>query len=760
MKSKHLFRTIAIGILILLFCGCGKNQALKESEYYNKYEVDELWASPKYPRAEKGKDIRNYSLQFIGYDGENSFYLESYLVGSGENTCLKNSLYKTTGFEDDFHMVDNIIPPDYHVVFCDMNQEGILALLAISYLGNPDEQLYLFNTKTDSMINEVHINPDSQNEDSRSKEDCPFMNSVQTVLVDSNYLYVLCTPDTYSVYVYDLSLNFVGYKESDEEIVAIPSYEKYSFLFNNENYQFTEGEFSKINNPYSNAVPNKESWEKITMYSGNDKYNFFYFLPEKRVDSEIEKKYTGALIGVSKEGNAEKLFSFKNMGLSETDIFTVALDSDQVFLIGTYVIEKGILEEKYFRLKRTDEIKDYSVKEEKQTVIIAGLAEAAPLLNMIRDYNAQSEDYYVEYINYNTEDDYEVAKQRMTVDISSTDGIDAVLLSGMEKNSLIEKKALDNLYEYIHSSNVISEDDFVDFLFQGMQYDEKEMYSIYPEVSFEGIITSENKKGMDYFQFEDESSAKQNVAFEYMDSPLIKLSFIMKYSGNRFVDEKNKVLNFDEDFIRLLHYLNEEQHLNNTTDNPTRLLKNKKISAKYGTFDFPYSYFYYKELLNGRVNCTNLSNDGPIIIPDTEIGVLSSSKNKEAVYDFLDYMFTDENYHRYYGKLKFPVLKSVWNDWEIRLTAKEDYVDRFGETILSIDFPYSENDVSLTIKPVEKNDVEEMNELFKRARYIEPLSDRYLSVIEEEAGYYFSGVYTEQETCEKIENRLKIAIAE
>lgn len=53
-----------------------------------------------------------------------------------------------------------------------------------------------------------------------------------------------------------------------------------------------------------------------------------------------------------------------------------------------------------------------------------------------------------------------------------------------------------------------------------------------------------------------------------------------------------------------------------------------------------------------------------------------------------------------------------------------------------------------------------MNELFKRSKYVEPMPEQYLSVIAEEAAYYFSGEHTAQETCEMIENRLQIAMEE
>lgn len=757
MKKKLFLCLLTIGIFILFLCGCERKSNLKEADCFNKFDVWEIWSADAYPETNEEEKVRERSFRYIGCNGEERFFLDSVTLDSEASgiTNLVNRVYKTNDLGNGFHPIDHLIIPDFNIVRCAMNRDGKLVLFMTSYLSEGgDEMFCLYDTKEDRMIKEVKI----ADEVSASKQH-PYIPHVQEIFCDADCIYVKSNED--SIYVYDYSLNNIGYKETDkkgETIVPIPANDGYSFVFGKEIYRFKKDDFFKEKGVYQKAIPGKGTWDKLELQQGNSLYEFFYFFPHTTGNiEEQEEKYTGVMIGVTKDGNAEKIFSFQNMGFSPDMVFCFDMYDEQSFMIGVFENINGRLTEKYYGLKRAD--KEYSVKEKKQTATIVGL-QSGRLRHMILDYNAQSEDYYIEFIDYNTGDDYETAKQSLLVDIASSAEIDAVLLNGLDKNSLIEKEALDNLYEFFQNSEVISESDFVDWLFEGMMYSEGEIYSIYPEVSFEGIITAERMRGMDFFQWEMNSDEKQCIAFEYINDPVDRLMYIMKYSGDLFVDSKSKAVHFDENFVQILEYLKNVQNSKVRSDNPTQMLQEGRVMAKYGSFEIPYSYFFAKELLDGKVNCTNISTDGPIIVADEEIGILSYSANKEVIYDFLDYMFTEENYHRYYGNLKFPVLKSAWDDWETRLTAETDYVDRFGDTIVSVDFEYYENDVRAVIKPVEDNDIDEMNELFKRSKYVEPMPEQYLSVIAEEAAYYFSGGRTAQETCEMIENRLQIAVEE
>ena len=53
-----------------------------------------------------------------------------------------------------------------------------------------------------------------------------------------------------------------------------------------------------------------------------------------------------------------------------------------------------------------------------------------------------------------------------------------------------------------------------------------------------------------------------------------------------------------------------------------------------------------------------------------------------------------------------------------------------------------------------------MNNTLSSAKYVEPIDDKYLAIIEEESEEYFSGKKTSKETIEAINSRLSIAINE
>lgn len=79
---------------------------------------------------------------------------------------------------------------------------------------------------------------------------------------------------------------------------------------------------------------------------------------------------------------------------------------------------------------------------------------------------------------------------------------------------------------------------------------------------------------------------------------------------------------------------------------------------------------------------------------------------------------------------------------------------------LSKRFFYSENNVKAYFGPIEYHEYEEVHGFFENSVLIQPLSDKYLAIIEEEVAYYFNGERTIDETCAIIEGRLKIAVNE
>ena len=114
----------------------------------------------------------------------------------------------------------------------------------------------------------------------------------------------------------------------------------------------------------------------------------------------------------------------------------------------------------------------------------------------------------------------------------------------------------------------------------------------------------------------------------------------------------------------------------------------------------------------------------------------------------------------YYRKVRFPVASKEWEDWKERLAAKEDYVNRFGETIRAEGFIFSGNGVMTTLGPFNEEEVDELDRIVKEAVYTEPVREEYLSIIWEEASAYIGGAISVEQCALNIDSRLGIAMNE
>ena len=130
------------------------------------------------------------------------------------------------------------------------------------------------------------------------------------------------------------------------------------------------------------------------------------------------------------------------------------------------------------------------------------------------------------------------------------------------------------------------------------------------------------------------------------------------------------------------------------------------------------------------------------------------------MYAFMDYIFGEEIYGRWFGETELPVLKSHWEDWMIRLTATENYTDRFGKQILVGSNSYGMNGVIMEIGSVSVEEATRMKDMIASSVYVEPMDEEYMTILSEEVQYYLNGERNLDETCEMLENRLGIALEE
>jgi len=740
--KKIIAICVVIPFLIVLFFLILGNNKPQKTAGYNKYNRRLLFSSEDYKESSFSPGRDSLTLRPVSKQMDNCLFL---MVSRIDN-CMYNTIYQLDTNKEKLISYNTELASLISGATRVCQYENNLICL---YAAEP--KITYLNLEANIVVAEKDLI-------------IPFCESSQfsinTILdfqCDNQFIYFSWFSNfTYYILVFDYNLEYVDSKSFEEEPILCVQNGQCTII-NNKNTLMYDKLSGFKNAKYSpcNIFPKSVESNNIKIYPGNEKYDYFFQLPDYDYLKEKEKKYAGILMGVSGQ-KTEMIFSLKQMGFNSELITCILPDEDGSFLIGQFNQLSGF--EDYYLLKESNAIMDYSPDKNKEKAIIGGLFESPSLYRMINAYNASSDKYYIEYYVYKN-GDYADSLRQFNIDVTAEKKLDAITLHGLNKRNLVEKKALVNLDKYIQESEVLSEDSFMPFVYKSMlEDDDKSIYTIYPEMRFEGIISSNNKSVFSAIADGENSY----ITFPSNEEPKDQLITLLRYSGNRFIDIPNQTVSLDADFIDVIEIIksNYTQSPTYSDINATKMIKEKKAAFKYSYIDFPYSYFYLKFLFENKPYCTNLCANAPILIPEDEIGILNSSNKKEILYDFLDFMFTDSNYHIYYGNMKFPTLKESWNDWQQRLESNHDYVNRFEEHITVRDYYYNENDVIAYIGPVSSEEISEMNSFFSNSVYVEPIPDRYLKIIYEEVQYYFNDSCSAEEVCRKAEERLKIALLE
>ena len=751
-------RIIAISLIAVLFVlvftaiilSYYEKTKIKE-DGFNMYEKTAIFSSNDYINETEG--VGNNRLIVFGNNIEDAVFAFQKNETNSNNLLYKFEEFELKRIEDEEGILSEGI-----ILGCANNNY----FFALDFLNLEEEELseklivYDFESDDISAFKEISVNWGDLQENNNETE---FIWPIEDIQCDENYIYICTKRKASTLLVYDFELNLVGLEETDNTWKLFPNNNSCLILKDGKTImQFSKkGVLEEIS--YSLKFPKQVSLDNMKIYPGNSYYDFFFQVPDNSYLNEKEKKYTGILYGIEKGGkNTRKLFSFEQMGLKSNSIVSVISSDEGDFIVDQINDYNG--NDEYFYLKKSSEVHDESIDKNRKKLTIGGLFDSPSLQRAISAYNISNDKYYIEYKNYNTSDNYQEGIEKLNIDIISNCNIDAIYLQGLDIEDLKKKGVLANLDDYFLQSNVVSEDEFVDLAYNNMKNENESVYSVFTEMSFEGIVSKEKIDFKGIADYKQENNCI--IVFDLFDDPETQFMQMIKYSGDKYIDINNQKMNLDGDFKELMIYLKEEEKIIKKYgyESGNRMIKEGNAHSKYSSMPFPYSYFYIKFLVDADPSCQNIAIDAPILIPENEMGLLENSTQKDIFYDFLDFVFDDSNYQQFFGNMYFPVKKEAWKDWEKRLSATEDYENRFGETIYAVDFYYSENGVSTMLPPVKKEDIQKMNEFYEQAEIVRPLPNKYLTIISEEIQYYYNGNESAENVCKKIEERVWLALNE
>lgn len=735
MRKRYLYGIILLMLsMAVIFSGCEEKE--KKAEDYNKFEVNQMLTFEStyeiIGQSNEGIILNDYRIRgdIEDFECENSFWIYKEEKGTLQELSF-------AGLEEENTYFLYAASPRGEILIAD-EMNGVLSLFQ-----GDGTQIFRKEMK------EIGLTGLEEN-------------GIASIGCDEEYIYI----STYNwetgngdFVVLDYSTELIYQEvlpEEMAELIFLPNVAG-PCMFTPDNgetiYAYEENALQKVK---SKGLPKSE--ERMLsngVFPGDDKHDFYYL---KAIEEEVGV-YHYLLMG-AKDGTEESIFSFSDLGMEDDAICSVLPDGEDNFIVSALLSGTDIVV--VYSVTAGDEMKPYTANEGKQKIVIGGLLGMDMIRGSVLSFNNTSENYYIEIKDYSTlYEELEDAENALILDITRGDNLDAVLLYGMDKEQLTKNGMLADLTPYLERGTGLTKDSIMPNVLEGMVSEDGKIYSVYPEYWLEGIVS--NGQLDENWEESSDNITDQQTLFADGDA-IGNLWSLLTYSEGRYIREEDDGVVVTEEFINLLASLKKNQEiasLHAAETSTASVLAENRAYASWEMIEFPYSYLFFDMILEEQFEYGAVAGDAPVLVPGfSEFGVLAGSNQQDGMYAFFDHIFSEDVYDTLYGNMYFPVLKTDWEEWRIRLTATEGYTDRYGENILVGDFYYGVGDMSVTIGSIGEEEAEAMMEKIESARYIPPMKEAYLTIIQEETERYFNGETTIESVKDNIENRLSYAMAE
>ena len=394
---------------------------------------------------------------------------------------------------------------------------------------------------------------------------------------------------------------------------------------------------------------------------------------------------------------------------------------------------------------------------------------------MAFDFNKNNPDYKIKFVDYSSYDDneadYGAGIEKMNMDIVSGNVPDIMVLSdSMPVDSYINKGLFTDLGSYINNDPDLSNVEFLSNIMDAIRTGDK-LYQLVPSF-YVGTVVMKTKftDGKDVLSIKDCKELMKNmgISAESAFGIMPREGFLQQglyYSGDSYIDWKNKKCNFDSDsFIEFLEFANEfpESYPDSAWEDykDTLYLENSALFSIMDLSGFR-SYSYLRDVEFGEdISFVGYPNDlginNSVIVPYCRIAISSQSQDKDAAWEFVKSFLSEE----YQDKVEysFPIRKTSFEKLGEAATHKEFYMD--GDKKVEYDDTYYIGGQEVVARPLTNEDVVTITNFIKSLHLVSNSNSSVNNIIFEEASAFFSGQKSAKEVADIIQSRLSIYVNE
>ena len=489
------------------------------------------------------------------------------------------------------------------------------------------------------------------------------------------------------------------------------------------------------------------SFHEITIGMDGEGYDFYYQKGESLYGYDLMTGESAEIISfIASTLNTNCLGEMQI--LSEDKILAVYGAMNTLDPYGLYLFQK----------------KDPKEVKIKKIVTYASLYQDAEAKEQAILFNRSQDKYLVVMKDYQYSENPEMELYK---DLQSGEVIDIVDFSGISSEKYIAQELFVDLYKFMKRDKDVKKEYFVENILQNMETDGK-LYHISPTVGMNVVVAKASDVSPGTLQ-EVESLMKmedEDVKAFYRETKNSILCNALEFNYESYVNWQEGVCYFDrEEFKSLLEYA--DTYEDDSED--FWIEESESLTSKIRSGDILFASALSAPVEELQLHEKMYKEDvvwigfpfgqysGAAMSMNRDFAICASSNDKKGAWEFLKTFLSREYVTGQPGDtISIPVRKDSLEDRMMRYTAKEEYVDEFGNKISPLSYEWGYEELEIEVRPLDSR----QEALYRDAIY--QMDHKYVydydivTMVSEEAEPFFSGDISLEEAAANIQRRVSV----
>ncbi|MCM1161935.1 MAG: ABC transporter substrate-binding protein [Roseburia sp.] len=734
MKIRVLLNSIFLIFFVVCLSGCAVQETVKlrdenKEGIFQSESLDIDW------KMERGKDSVNIGVGLIAA-GSGKTVLHTEAVEKNDYSVYKQKICIIDGKENHMEEVPYAFGDDRCILLA-VDENGLITMLLKDKKDDASATYTL--TRIDDNGNKINSIDISQQ---------------MEAVIGMDLLFKMVPDKAGNVYFLGGTLKGYCFNEEDNKIVEIDENIQILDMAKNKDGEMIFAVYDKdLNIVIKTGNPIDGRLNDIVRLPNEDGQNISELFQSNVYDFCYGNKK--AIYGYAgKEKKFYKILDFEKSNINSEKLSQVCEISAHTF-IGSSTDTKST-----DRLSEAVVLSEAAGQEERMTLKMGGIDFPPIIKTAVSKYNQTNQEFRIDMLDYSS---YENPEAKINAEIMAGQGFDLLCLNGLCVEDYTEKSLLEDLYAYMESDQIIAKTDFIEQVLKVMEHNGK-LYYMTPGFGISTAVgrASLLKEGgsMGFQKVEEivsEQTEERGIRVFYKETKEGMLRHLC-----REIDRNFGVMSHEE----LKKWLEAVKQLPTGTEETSLLeaVKNKEfILITDVCLEFNDILLYERMFGEEAVfigypfqggNGNELSSMG------MNMGICSGSTHKEAAWEFIKILLSEEfQYYVCYPNC-FPVRKDCMERVIRMVSATEEYTDQDGNNVRPYRCEMTYDDVEVVIEAMNEEEKNKFWDLVNSIKYEETWNRNIWSIVNEEADKYFLGEKSLEKVVDSMEERLKLYFEE